>query len=379
VKHNAHAHGSSRACRGCERRSWLLSTLAGPLDYQCRDRERLLALLGLSDEDLVQAVGGRRRSELRGDWTRFDSQDVCRPDGVEAVCRHDPSYPTALRDPGSPWMLNVSGGVERLRSLTTAPTVAVIGSSRASDYGMEMAKGIARGLAASGVTITSGFSDGIAIAALAGALEARGATVTVMPGGLDAACPARRRSLYERTWRAGCAVAELPCGYGSRRFAQAGGERILVRLAQLIVVVEAEDSVRELFAARVAQALGRTVAAVPGRVTSRASSGPHALLAGGARLVRGPADALELLCGVHPRTAPGAARARVALQPWLQGILDAVGVGRDTPDKLTRAGGHPADTLLALSELELMGLLARGDGGRYVPRYSTGEQRLTVY
>jgi DNA processing protein len=257
--------------------------------------------------------------------------------------------------------------------------VAVIGSSRASDYGMEMAKGIARGLAASGVTITSGLSDGIATAALAGALEARGATVTVMPGGLDAACPAKRRSLYERAARAGCSVTELPCGCGSRRFAQGAGERILARLAQLIVVVEAEDSVRELFAARVAQALGRTVAAVPGRVTSRASSGPHALLAGGARLVRGPADALELLCGVHPRTAPEPARAPVALQPRLQGILDAVGAGRDSPDKLTRAGGDPADTLLALSELELMGLLARGDGGRYVPRHSATEQRLTVY
>lgn len=372
MKNNVHAYERSRACRACERRSWLLSTLAGPLDYQCRDRERLLELLRLSDEDLVQAVGGRRRSELRRGWTRFDSQDVCRAEGVEAVCRHDASYPVALRDPGSPWMLNVSGGVERLRSLTTAPTVAVIGSSRATDYGMEMAKGIARGLAASGVTITSGLSDGIAVAALAGTLEARGATVTVIPGGLHEACPAKRRSLYERMWRAGCAVAELPCGCGSRRFAQAAGERILVRLAQLIVVVEAEDSVRELSTARIAQALGRTVAAVPGRVTSRASSGSHALLADGARLVRGPADALELLCGVHPRTAPEPARARVALQPWLQGILDAVGAGRDTPDKLTRAGGEPVDTLLALSELELMGLLARGDGGRYVPRHAAG-------
>jgi hypothetical protein len=46
-----------------------------------------------------------------------------------------------------------------------------------------------------------------------------------------------------------------------------------------------------------------------------------------------------------------------------------VGSGHDTPDKLTRAGIDPADTLLGLSELELWGLLGRGDGGRYLLRH----------
>ena len=56
------------------------------------------------------------------------------------------------------------------------------------------------------------------------------------------------------------------------------------------------------------------------------------------------------------------------LAPCLQATLERVGAGCDTPDKLTRAGADTAEVLLALSELELMGLLARGDGGRYVPR-----------
>ncbi len=47
-----------------------------------------------------------------------------------------------------------------------------------------------------------------------------------------------------------------------------------------------------------------------------------------------------------------------------------MGDGADTPGKLTRAGEDPGQTLLALAELELMGLLGRGDGGRYVPRQS---------
>jgi DNA processing protein len=264
-------------------------------------------------------------------------------------------------------MLNVAGGTRRLGDLMTAPTAAIVGSVRATDYGMEMAKSLARGLAASGVTIISELADGIAVAAQAGALEVAGGTVAVMPGGLDVACPAKRRSLYERVRHRGCAVAELPCGCTPRRWGQIAGERILARLARLTVVVEAHDTPGELAGARIAKALGSVVAAVPGRVTSPASGGPHTLLMGGAHLVRGPADALELLCGPDAPTPPPPAP-QAELEPRLKAMFDRVGAGRDTPERLTNDGQDAGEVLLALSELELMGLLARGDGGRYVPR-----------
>lgn len=359
---------SSGACRGCLRRSWLLSALSAPLDYQCLDRGRFQDLLELSDDDLIQAIGGRRREELRSAHAQFEVQSIRPAPGVEAVCRHDPSYPPSLKDPGGPRMLNVAGGLERLHVLSTTPTVAIIGSSRATDYGMEMAKALGRGLAASGVTLTSELSDGIAAGALAGAMEVGGRTIMVLSGGLDVATPAGRRSLYQRARQAGCGLSELPCGCKARRWTHAAAERILARLAELTVVVEAQDSPRELAGARMAQALGRMVAAVPGRVTSRASGGTHALLMGGARLVRGPADALELLYGPRAPTAGAPADPGRGLEPRLRDTLERVGAGRDTPDKLTRAGEDAGETLLALSELELLGLLARGDGGRYVPR-----------
>ena len=327
-------------------------------------------LLTLSDEDLLQAIGGRRREELEDGYARFDPKDVRRAEGMEAVCRHVRCYPPALEDPGGPRMLNVVGGMDRLRELTAQPTVAVVGSSRATDYGMEMAKGLARGLAASGVTVTSGLSDGIAVAAHAGALEVDGRTVAVMPGGLDVACPTRRRSLYERVKRRGCVVAELPYGCKPQRWGQAASERITARLAGLTVVVEAQERSGELACARIAEGLGRTVAAVPGRVTSPASSGTHALLMDGAHLVRGPADALELLCGPDTPAGVSSGDEGAELEPRLKSTLERVGAGRDTPDKLVGEGEDFGELLLALSELELMGLLTRGDGGRYVPRNS---------
>jgi DNA processing protein len=243
---------------------------------------------------------------------------------------------------------------------------------------METAKSIARGLAASGVTVASALTDGIAVAAHAGALELDAPTVAVMGGGLDVACPARRRSLYARVRRLGSAAAEIPCGWPGRRWGQLASERILAGLAQLTVVVEAADSARELAVARLALGCGRPVAAVPGRVTSPASRGTHALLIGGAHLVRDASDVLDLLyrMGATDQAAPSAGsfpgRSQIRLNARLTAMLDRVGAGHDTAEQLTGGSEDPEQVLLALSELELLGLLERGDGGRYVAREPIG-------
>jgi DNA processing protein len=137
-----------------------------------------------------------------------------------------------------------------------------------------------------------------------------------------------------------------------------------------MVVVEADESPRELAGASIARSLGRTVAALPGRVTSPASRGTNALLMAGARLIRGPQDVLELL-SAGPRSASISQHDTVErLDPRLAKIFESVGAGSDTPGKLVGAADDAGEVLLALSELELLGLLARGDGGRYVPRVS---------
>jgi DNA processing protein len=379
ARHAIH-HASSGACLRCLRRSWLLSELSGPLDYCARDRGRLIELLALADEDLLSAVGGRRAPELRARYERFEPSRE--PDAV-AVCRHDHRYPLTLSGRASPHMLELAGGAERLAQLTSEPVVAILGSRAASDYGMEMARSLARGLSASGVSVTAALTDGIAVAAHAGVLDAAGASIAVMGSGLGVSPPKRRRSLYERVKRDGCAVCELPRECSGRRWGQLAGERIVVELASLTVLVEADSTPAELAGARMALALGRTLAAVPGRITSPLARGPHALLMEGAKLIRGAQDALELLypnstsrCGVQPAGAPhDASKLARGLQPSLHTMLERVGSGCDTPDKLTGACSDPTEVLLALSELELLGLLARGDGGRYVLRDPLPERR----
>ena len=362
------------ACADCLRRSWLLSSLSGPMDYCAGDRARLLELLALSDGQLLEALAGRRTAGLRARYEHFRADALPHDPQLQSICRHRPGYPRSLDGPAAPPMLHVAGGAARLAELTAAPVVTILGSRAASDYGTQMARSLARGLAASGVTAVASLTDGIAAAAHAGALEVGGNSLAVMGGGLGVSCSPRRRTLYERVTREGCAVSELLHDCGGRRWGLVASERILAELPCVAVVVEADANPRELAAARAAQALGRAVAAVPGRVTSPLSRGTNTLLMDGATLVRGPEDVLDLLHAAgatQPREqalAPVTATPPNDLGPGLRAVLERVGAGCDTPDELARGGVELSEALLALSELELMGLLVRGDGGRYLPR-----------
>jgi DNA processing protein len=360
----ATASQASTVCRRCSRRSWLLSELSVALEHRARERGRLIDALALEDLELIEALGGRRREELRARHQSFagDAGEAQAPS--QSLCVHDSRYPASLAGQTAPRTLNVTGGVDRLSRLSRIASVAVVGSRSASDYGTAMARSLARGLAVAGVNVVSITREGVGLAAQEGVLEASAGAIGVCADGLDVMAPARSPPLRRRMAAAGCLVSELPCNVRGRRWGAIAAERIAVGLASVVVVVEATDSPGELFPAELAHAQGRTLAAMPGRITSPLSAGPHALLIDGANLVRGPSDVLELL-GSHASRAPSPPVER--LEPRLQAVLDGVGAGLDTAEDLAGTG-KLAVTLAALGELELMGLLIRGTGGRYLPR-----------
>ena len=101
----------------------------------------------------------------------------------------------ALGAQGGARLLEVAGGAGRLSTLARADTVAIVGSTRASDYGLEIARSLACELTVVGVTVVARLCDGIAAAAHLGAVEAGGASIAAIDGGLAVSCPASRRAL----------------------------------------------------------------------------------------------------------------------------------------------------------------------------------------
>jgi DNA processing protein len=360
----------SGICQKCARRAWLLAKLGSRLDRQIesRDQSSLWSVLELPDLELIDAIARHRGAELHTAYAEWQPPPRRRGELLQALCRHHAAYPRNLRDDAlSPHSFELRGGVERLQDLLEEKAVAIVGTRTASDYGMEVARELARGLAASGVTIVSEFAEGIASAVLAGALEAGGAALAVMGTSVERCTPAWRAPLYRRVLEHGCAIAESHASSRTRRWWSYASARTLALLAQLVIVVEATDKPEDLACANVAISRARHVAAVPGRVSSPGSRGTNQLLMHGARLVRGPQDALDVLYGVGIYEATGQSLAALDLQPRLASVLQMVGDGHDTPTKLAARNTRSEEVALALAELELRGLLSRGDGGRYVP------------
>jgi DNA processing protein len=364
------------------RRAWLLDRVGVTLDFKARDLSRFWRLLELPDRELIDAIGGRRRGQLHQEYGQRTPTLVDAQEGTTTTCRHRSPYPRRLREAAlAPRALSVHGGIERLGEMLGQKVVAIVGTRRATDYGIETARELARDLAGCGITIAGALDEGIAAAAHTGALEAGGRTLAVMAGNVERCSPAWCRALYDRILRGGCAIAELLDRSGSRprRWWQPGRARTLALLADLVIVVEAEEHLWELACGHVAQTYGTPVAAVPGRVSSPASEGSNALLIEGARLVRGPQDALDVLYGVGeheiPNQTSGISDGVVELEPRLAQVLDMVGNGYDTPARLASCGQDPGEIAVALIELELQGLLVRGDGGRYLPSSLSGAGR----
>ncbi len=355
--------GWGRACDSCLARTWLIGRLGGHIDLV---RGRIEEVLELEDEALIPALGGGEEGRVREELEALDVDSVrARSDaaGLETICACDPGYPPALRALAAPpAVLHVAGGRERLLELAGQDPVALVGSRRASPYGMEMAGKLGRGLACAGITVVSGMALGIDSAAHAGALEVGAPTVAVLPGSAHRPYPAGKRVLHRRIVAAGAAVSELGPGTSVRRWMFLARNRIIAGLAAMTVVVEAGEHSGSLVTARAAAGLGRPVGAVPGRVTTPQAAGPHDLLASGASLVRGPQDVLDHLFGSGVRVvAPAEREPPSKLRP----LLTAIAEGHDTGVALVRAGLSAEEGLPALAALELEGFVRRGPGGRF--------------
>jgi DNA processing protein len=286
-------------------------------------------------------------------------------DAVWAIRRGEPGYPTALGDLGAaaPERLFGCGDRQAIEAHELQHTVTVVGSRRASSYGLGVAEELGRLLAAAGLVVVSGMARGIDAAAHRGALAGGGTTLAVLGGGADVVYPASQRRLYRDILASGAAVSEAPPGRRPDAGAFPKRNRIMAALGAITVVVEAAQPSGSLITTRLALDLGRKIGAVPGPLTSRVSEGTNNLIVDGAFLIRGAQDVLDLLLGVGVEAVR---RCGAPLEPDLARVAEAVGLGNGTCDAVALAlGASPETTAVALARLELLGYLRTDAGGRY--------------
>jgi len=270
--------------------------------------------------------------------------------GLRLTTQLDASFPPALRElhdpPATLWS---RGSWETLCD----PTVAVVGTRRATNYGQRITREIAGALARAGACVVSGMAHGIDAYAHRAALDAGGKTVAVLGNGADVVYPRANAGLYREIVDRGLVLSELPPGMRSGAWAFPRRNRIIAGLCRLTIVVEAPKHSGALNTSKHAYELGRDVAAVCGPVDSPQSEGANELIRDGAHAITSVADALALV----------GLTALVKVAPELRGadeqrVWNALVEGSATLDELCARTTLPvAECLAAVTALELRNIV----------------------
>lgn len=310
----------------------------------------------------------------------------CDQHGVTLAAPGDTTYPELLAQiPAAPPLLYVKGSPsERDRY-----AVAIVGSRRCTQYGIEQAERFAGVLARAGITIVSGGARGIDTAAHRGALKSGGRTIAVMGCGLCHNYPPENQHLFaDIVAGRGLLVSEIPMNTppDSRNFP--ARNRIISGLSMGVLVIEAAKDSGALITARLAiDEHNRDVFALPGRVDSSSSEGSLELLReGAAQIVITPDDVLRILESPARKVASGqplslgiggglfdhasrqlapaegndaSARATPALSPAAAAVLDHLAEPRTMDELLSLTGLSASNLRIQLTLLEVQRRVVR--------------------
>jgi len=244
------------------------------------------------------------------------------------------------------------------------PKVAIVGSRKATPYGLAVTKDLSENLSRAGVVIISGLALGIDAAAHKAALFAGGTTVAVLPTPLSQIYPASHLNLARQIIeQEGSVISEYnptdPVYQSNFR----DRNRLISALADIVLVTEAALKSGSLITARFGLEQGRTIMAVPGNINSPTSEGCNNLIKSGALPVTGTDDIFFAL-GLTPKKRR---------KPIFRGneqeekIYTLIINGINNQEELAlEANLNGAETVSVLTTLELSGHIKPAGAGYWV-------------
>ncbi len=219
--------------------------------------------------------------------------EACRQEHISILTLADAAYPRRLRNIFAPPVaLYIKG---RLPDVDSIPSVAVIGTRKATPYGLKMGRDIAFEIAKCGGIVISGLTEGIDRAAARGCLLAGGCCIGVL-----GTAHGRDGELREDVIATGALVSEYPPGTRPQNRFFRDRNRISAGLSHAVCVVEAPEQSGSLLFAREALEQGKEIFAVPGNADAENSAGIMILLKQGARPAAGGWDIMEDFAALYP-------------------------------------------------------------------------------
>lgn len=311
---------------------------------------------------------------------------------VDFITLNDAAYPPRLAEIHDPPLALFVRGTLREED---QHCVAIVGTRKASAYGLRMAEQLGHDLAARGITVVSGMASGIDSAAHEGALKAGGRTIAILAGGVDIVYPAENAALMHKIMQHGAVISQFPMGMPHQKGFFPYRNRIVSGISLGVVVIEAPPGSGSLITAQLAAEQGREVYALPGQVGYANSKGPHSLIRDGAKLVESVEDILlelELPTVMYqqpeessqaPEVAtvtktkqsptPVAAKIKAPEPPNVstqeKDVLSVLAPEGSFVDEIAMACRiSVSEALSSLTMLELKGLVRQFSGKRFAPR-----------
>jgi DNA processing protein len=291
--------------------------------------------------------------------------NLCDKRNIDILTLEDDDYPEMLKYIQNPPLVLYSRG-----KIPKTNFVAVVGSRKASGYGIETAVKLSSELAMAGITVVSGMARGIDTASHCGALNAGGETVAVLGCGVDQPYPPENKALMERIIISGAVISEYPPGTPPATFHFPARNRIISGMSLGTLVVEAGMKSGSLITARFSLDQGREVFAVPGDITHYNSMGTNRLIKDGAKMVLSVDDILEeLTFGIAPLDKGNGKKRKSradALGPESKKVLTALKIEDLYDEELSQKISIPLKDLYGiLLDLELKGLVRKSLTGKY--------------
>ncbi len=247
----------------------LLQHFRDPEDIYYAEEPAFAQISGLTEEGIADL--------LEKDLTQAQSiLDACKEKNIQLLTYSDWQYPVRLRNIYDPPMVLYFTGT--LPDWDDVPMIGVVGTRKATVYGLNTAKRFGSQICACGALVVSGGANGIDSMAMEGALEAGGPVVCVLGCGVDVVYPANNRQLFSKVTANGCLISEYPPGEKALPWHFPLRNRIITGMCNGLLVVEAPEKSGALISASHALEQGRDVFVVPGNVDVEACSGSNALL-----------------------------------------------------------------------------------------------------
>ena len=275
------------------------------------DRQKLAVLDAFGDPEEIFYGDKARISNVAGmtqaamealmDKNLTQAQEIlddCVEKNIHICTFHDAAYPVRLKNIADPPVVLYYKG--NLTGLDNSPVIGVVGTRKASVYGLTTAKKMGYQIAKCSGILVSGLAEGNDGSAMAGALTAGGKVIGVLGCGVDVVYPAMHRSLYRDTEKNGCLISEFPPKTPPYKWNFPKRNRIISGLSNGVLVVEAPHGSGSLITAKQAADQGRDVFVVPGNIDVPTFHGSNALLRDGAIAVSSGWDVVSEYAALYP-------------------------------------------------------------------------------